>query len=161
MDRLVIYSVAAFINCALFGQLHLIKTADRRRGCSGSGGAFKNFILPPFASLTSTLIYIMGNPCIKNLALDYIINFALILTSWVAMLGLQFSIIVFHYNAESTTTEKRILENKCSELQRYDQTDYYTQHNHYQTFRKCEITLLSLSTFFEHIFAHLKACSHG
>ena len=41
MDRLVIYSVAAFINCALFGQLHLIKTADRRRGCSGSGGVFK------------------------------------------------------------------------------------------------------------------------
>jgi hypothetical protein len=69
MDRLVIYSVAAFINCALFGQLHLIKTSDRRRGCSGSGGVFKNFILPPFTSLTLTLIYIMGNPCIKNLAL--------------------------------------------------------------------------------------------
>jgi hypothetical protein len=34
----------------------------------------------------------MGNPCIKNLALDYIINFGLMLTSWVAMLGLQFNI---------------------------------------------------------------------
>ena len=148
MDRLVIYSIAAFINCALFGQFHLIKTADRRRGCySGTGGILKNYILPPLASLTSTLIYIMGNPCIKNLALDYIINFGLILTSWVAMLGLQFSIIVFHYNAQQTTTEKRILENKCSELQRYDLTAYYTQYNHYQTLRKCEITFLSLSAF--------------
>ena len=157
MDRLVIYSIAAFINCALFGQFHLIKTADRRRGCyTGTGGILKNFILPPFASLTSTLIYIMGNPCIKNLALDYIINFGLILTSWVAMLGLQFSIIVYHYNNEQTITEKKIMEDKCSELQRYDQTAYYTQYNHYQTFRKCEITFLSLSAFLSTFLLILK-----
>lgn len=68
------------------------------------------------------------------------------------MLGLQFSIIVFQYNAESTTTEKQILENKCSELQCYDQTDYYTQHNHYQTFRKCEITCNKTGSYLSRVY---------
>jgi magnesium-transporting ATPase (P-type) len=93
---------------------------------------------------------------VTSIGSDYIINFALILASWVAVLGLQFSIIVFHYSAERKTTEKQILENKCSELQRYDQTDYYTQHNHYQTFRKCEITFLSLATFLNTFMLILK-----